>query len=217
MQEFFVFVSRLMDGSLYLAFSGAILWGIMSVILSPCHIASIPLIVAYITGQKNKTRKKAFLVSTVFSLGIMLIIAIIGFITASAGKIMGDIGSIGNYIVAVVLLATGTYMLDLYSINFGGLNLKGAKKNILGAFLLGLLFGFALGPCTFAYMAPVFAGVYKLAPTNPIGAHLLYLMFAIGHCGIIIIAGTFFEVIVEMTSMEKSVKIMNIIKKHVEC
>ena len=40
------------------------------------------------------------------------------------------------------------------------------RKGMLAAFILGLVFGMALGPCTFAYMAPMLAVTFKVAATN---------------------------------------------------
>ena len=37
------------------------------------------------------------------------------------------------------------------------------RKGLLAAFILGLVFGIALGPCTFAYMAPMLGVTFKLA------------------------------------------------------
>lgn len=40
-------------GGLAIASAGAFAWGVVSVLFSPCHLASIPLIVAYVGGQEN--------------------------------------------------------------------------------------------------------------------------------------------------------------------
>jgi cytochrome c biogenesis protein CcdA len=37
------------------------------------------------------------------------------------------------------------------------------RKGLLASFVLGLIFGVALGPCTFAYMAPMLAVTFKVA------------------------------------------------------
>jgi cytochrome c-type biogenesis protein len=57
------------------------------------------------------------------------------------------------------------------------------------AFVLGLIFGIALGPCTFAFMAPVLGVVFQLSDTAPALAALLLLAFGIGHCSVIVAAG----------------------------
>jgi cytochrome c-type biogenesis protein len=69
------------------------------------------------------------------------------------------------------------------------------RKGALAAFILGLVFGVALGPCTFAYMAPMLAVTFKTATTNLFYGILLLLAYGIGHCSVIIFAGTCTEII----------------------
>ena len=64
------------------------------------------------------------------------------------------------------------------------------RKGLMAAFLLGLVFGIALGPCTFAYMAPMLGVTFQLGSEQPIYAGSLLLMYGIGHCAVIVIAGT---------------------------
>ena len=58
-----------------------------------------------------------------------------------------------------------------------------------------LVFGIALGPCTFAYMAPMLAVTFKLASTNLSYGIILLLLYGVGHCSVIVLAGTFTEVV----------------------
>ena len=69
------------------------------------------------------------------------------------------------------------------------------RKGMLAALILGLIFGVALGPCTFAYMAPMLGVTFKLAGTQPAYAVLLLLVYGLGHCSVIVLAGTFTEVV----------------------
>jgi cytochrome c-type biogenesis protein len=87
-------------------------------------------------------------------------------------------------------------LVDVIPMPFTGPGQVGMKrKGLLAAFLLGLVFGVALGPCTFAYMAPMLAVTFKLADANlPYGITLL-LVYGVGHCSIIVLAGTFTEVV----------------------
>jgi cytochrome c-type biogenesis protein len=102
-----------------LAIIAAFIWGIFSIILSPCHLASIPLIIGFINEQGRISLWKAFKLSLVFALGILSTIATIGVITAAMGRIMGDIGNWGNYLVALIFFVIGLYLLDIIHISWG--------------------------------------------------------------------------------------------------
>ncbi len=181
-------------GSPAIALLAAFIWGILSILLSPCHLASIPLIVGFIDQQGRMTVKRAAMVSTLFAVGILITIAFIGVLTGAAGYMMGDLGPYANYGVAIIFLLVALQLADVISLGWtapGTVAIK--KKGMLAAFLLGLIFGIALGPCTFAYMAPMLAISLKIASTRTAYAIFLLLAYGAGHCSVIILAGTFTE------------------------
>lgn len=102
---------------------------------------------------------------------------------------MVDLGKWGNYFVAAIFLIVGLHLLDVIPIPWSGPGRVGMKrKGLLAALTLGLAFGIALGPCTFAYMAPMLGVVFHTGGTKPVfGALLLY---GVGHCSVIVAAGT---------------------------
>ena len=197
MNSVFVWLSEAMQGGSGISLIASLLWGILSIILSPCHLASIPLIVGFIDGQGKISYKRAFLISTLFSTGILITIGIVGVVTASMGRMLGDVGNYGNYFVAFIFFLVGLHMLDIIPLPFLGKSGQPSikKKGLLAAFILGLVFGIALGPCTFAFMAPVLTVSFSLASTNFLLASLLILLYGIGHCSVIILAGTFTELV----------------------
>ncbi|NLV43812.1 MAG: cytochrome C biogenesis protein [Candidatus Hydrogenedentes bacterium] len=196
MYQIFNTLGYAVEGSPAIAVSAAVVWGILSILLSPCHLASLPLIVGFIDNQGRMSTKRAFLISLVFALGILITIGIIGVLTAGAGRIMGDIGSYGNYIVAAIFFLVGLHLLDVIPMPFSGPGQVGMKrKGVLAALILGLVFGIALGPCTFAFMAPMLGVTFRLGATNPAYGALLLLAYGIGHCGVIVAAGTSTEIV----------------------
>jgi len=68
-------------------------------------------------------------------------------------------------------------------------------KGMPAAFLLGLVFGVALGPCTFAFMAPMLAVTFRVASTSLAYAAGLLLAYGLGHCCVIVLAGTCTEIV----------------------
>lgn len=198
LDSIFITLYEAMMGAAWIAVLASLGWGVLSIILSPCHLSSIPLIVGFISSQGKMTVGRTFNISLVFSLGILITIALIGVITASLGRLMGDLGVFGNYFVAVIFFIVGLYLLDIIKIDLSagqaGWNNSAMKhtktKGLLAALTLGLLFGLALGPCTFAYMAPVLGVVFQTAQTDYIFSIILLAAFGIGHCGVIVGAGT---------------------------
>jgi len=179
----------MMEQSTAATMVAALAWGVLSIVLSPCHLASIPLVVAYVNRGQILEAKKAFVLSSLFSLGIFLSILMIGLVTALFGRMLGDIGPWGKWGVAAVFIVFGLVLLDVITLPWSGPNVDSAKSGMWGAFLLGLIFGAAVGPCTFAYMAPVLAVVFKTAGTQFVFAAALVLLYSIGHCSIIVLAG----------------------------
>ena len=90
---------------------------------------------------------------------------------------------------------------------------KMKKKGILAAFIIGLLFGLALGPCTFAYMAPILGITFNIASHKPLLAVSLILFYAIGHCSVIVLAGTFTSVVQKILNWNEKSKGAGILKK----
>jgi cytochrome c-type biogenesis protein len=195
-EQIFILLSSAVQGSPLIAITGSLLWGIMSIILSPCHLSSIPLIVGFIDQQGRISTKRAFVVSTLFAVGILVSIALVGAVTAAAGRMMGDVGRYGNYLVAVVFFLVGLHLIGIIPVPWSGpSNIKMKRKGLLPAFILGLVFGIALGPCTFAYMAPILSITFSLAGVSILYGFLLLLMYGVGHCSVIVLAGTFTEVV----------------------
>ena len=190
-ENIFTTLYEAMTGSVWLAIIASFGWGVLSILLSPCHLSSIPLVVGFISSQGKISIGRTFNISLIFAVGILLTIAAIGVITASLGRLMGDVGSVGNYLVAGIFFIVGFYLLDIIKLDWNSAGLRRTKsKGLLAALILGLLFGIALGPCTFAYMAPVLGVVFQTAQTNYFLALIFLLAFGIGHCSVIVGAGT---------------------------
>jgi cytochrome c-type biogenesis protein len=173
-----------------IALAAAFAWGILSILLSPCHLASIPLIVGFIQGQDSPTQRRTFALSSLFALGILATIALIGVITAAAGRLMGDVGTTGNILVAIIFFVVGLSFLDVIPLKLPEpRSVNPRRRGAWAALLLGLVFGIALGPCTFAYMAPMLAVTFKVAATSAVFGASLLVAYGLGHCLIIALAG----------------------------
>jgi len=213
--EIFIKLTQAVEGSPPIALTASFVWGVLSILLSPCHLASIPLIIGFMSGQSKITFRKAFTMSTLFSAGILITIGLVGVVTGLLGRMMGDIGICGNFFVAAIFILVGLYLLGIIQLPF--LNRisqpKFQKQGYLAAFILGLIFGIAIGPCTFAYMAPMLGIVFKVSATHFLYAVSLVAVYAAGHCLVIIIAGSSFELIEKYLKWNEESKMIMVIKK----
>jgi cytochrome c-type biogenesis protein len=184
-------LSRAVAGTPLIALSAALVWGVLSVLLSPCHLSSIPLIVGFIDKQGRATPRRACAIASLFAVGILITIAAVGAATAAAGRMAGDLGPWASYAVAALFLVVGLHLLGVVPLPWSGPGQVGTRRRgLLAAFLLGLAFGVAIGPCTFAYMAPLLGVVFRLGAARAAYGALLLLVYGVGHCAVIVVAGT---------------------------
>jgi len=214
MEQLFTWLTHAVEGTPAIALGAAFAWGILSILLSPCHLASIPLIVGFIDEQGRISTRRAFLISTLFAVGILITIGAIGAITAAAGRMMGDVGRWGNYFVAAIFFIVGLHLVGVIPMPWSGPGQVGMKrKGMLAAFILGLVFGIAIGPCTFAYMAPMLGVTFKLAATNIGYGVLLLAVYGVGHCSVIVVAGTSTELVQRYLNWNEASKGAVIVKR----
>ena len=179
-----------LTGSLLLAMLAAFVWGVLSIVLSPCHLASIGLAAGFLGIYEDARRARAATFAAVFAAGILLTIAVAGALTVAAGRIAGDLGPWPSYVVAVVFAAIGLYLLGVIELPDMGRRLGGLERHgLLSALVLGVVYGAALGPCAFAFMAPMLGIVFTWAPTDPGRAIATVATFGLGH-GAAIVVGT---------------------------
>jgi cytochrome c-type biogenesis protein len=214
LEALFTWLTNLLAGNPLPGLLGAFLWGILSILLSPCHLASIPLIIGFISQQERLTTRKAFRISLAFALGILVTIGVIGVVTSLLGRMLGDIGRWSNYLVAGIFVLVGLYLLGIIKLELpGAANAKSRGKGVWAGFLLGLIFGLALGPCTFAYMAPILAIALAKSSGSLIYGVPLLLAYGLGHCAVIVFAGTFTHAIENYLRWNENSQALGLVKK----
>lgn len=186
----FITVNQWMAQGAVVAMTGAFLWGMVSVLFSPCHLASIPLIVAYVGGQQNAVNpRKAGWYAGAFTLGLFITIATVGIVCALLGRMLGDVGTWWQILVGAVLIWVALGMLGVQSCSMSGSLLYRLKLHgIHGAFGLGLAYGILSGSCTFGFIAPILAIV--TVQQKIVAGSIMMIFFALGHCLPIVLAGS---------------------------
>lgn len=188
--QFLLLVNQWMTGGLVIAATGAFVWGMISVLFSPCHLASIPLIVAYVGGQENAVNpRRAGWYAGAFTLGLFITIATVGIVCALLGRMFGDVGIWWQVLVGAVLIWVALGMLGVQACSMSGSLLYRLKlRGIHGAFGLGLAYGVLSGSCTFGFIAPILAIV--TVQQKIIAGSVMMILFALGHCLPIVVAGS---------------------------
>ena len=173
----------------WLAFVAVFVGGLLTA-SNPCVLAMIPLTIGFIGGTKEIIGfRKAFSFSFVFVLGLAVTFTVLGIIAALAGRLFGDVGGYWKYIVAGICFLMGIHLMEVFHVTIPGVGAVRPKRGgIFGAFLLGLLFGVVSTPCAAPILVVLLA--FIAAKGNIVYGALLLLVYALGHCVLILIAGT---------------------------
>jgi cytochrome c-type biogenesis protein len=190
MSDLFRALTSAVEGAAILAVPAAFIWGILSIVLSPCHLTTVPLVIGYVNRGGTISTRRALWTSTCFAGGVLVTLGIAGAVALAAGRLMGQTGTWGNLVVAAVLLVFGLYLLGLLRLPAGiaAPNIQ-PRRDALGALILGLVMGLALGPCTFAYLAPVLAVTLDMSGSRLGLGIALLVAFAVGHSIVILLFG----------------------------
>lgn len=190
MDQFFLMINTWMNQGLLLGGLGCFLWGTVSVLFSPCHLASIPLIVSYVAGQNQIVEgRKAAGYAIFFTFGLFITIAVIGVICSLLGRMFGDVGPYMSIFVGALLVWVALDILGVASCSMSnGLLARIKIKGFSGAFVLGLAYGILSGSCTFGFIAPILA-IITVQQEVAIGL-IFIVLFGLGHCLPIVIAGS---------------------------
>ncbi|WP_027722972.1 cytochrome c biogenesis CcdA family protein [Maridesulfovibrio zosterae] len=189
MDQVFIIINQWMTGGVLVGALGCFLWGMVSVLFSPCHLASIPLIVGYVAGQEKVIEGRlATMYAVLFTTGLFITIAVIGLICSLLGRMLGDVGPYWTIVVGLILIWVALDMLGIARCSMsGGLMGKLKVKGKSGAFILGLAYGVLSGSCTFGFIAPILAII--TIQKNIITGVIFIVLFGIGHCIPIVVAG----------------------------
>jgi len=177
-----------------LAYGASYLGGVVAT-ASPCILASIPLVIGFVGGYAGGNKKQAFFYSLTFVLGLAVVMSILGAMAALMGTMFGQVGTYWYFVVAVILMVMGLQLSGLINLKLGGNSQRflPQRTGLIGALILGALFGLVLSPCA----SPVLAVILTVAAVKgevAYGSSLLFA-YALGQGTLVILAGTFTGVI----------------------
>ena len=183
------FVNQLFDGLLLTAFPLAVLAGLISFV-SPCVLLLVPGYLAFAAGFSN-SRGKVLLGSTLFVLGFSALFI-------SYGALFGELGSRVSTNEEVITRVLGGFTILMGVIFLGAFPMMPTLKpristsgGLIGAPILGFLFGVGWTPC----IGPALASVQALAfqESSALRGALLSFGYCIGLGLPFIATGLYFD------------------------
>jgi cytochrome c-type biogenesis protein len=190
MDRVFLAVNEWLTAGSLLAILGSFLWGMISVLFSPCHLAAIPLMVGYVAGQeKAASARHATRYAVAFTGGLFLTIAAVGLLCSLMGWMLGDVGPYWTIAVGAVLVWVALDMFGVGACSLSGTAVSRLKvRGLSGAFVLGLAYGTLSGTCTFGFLAPILAII--TVQQQVLTGMVLIIVFGVGHALPIAVAGS---------------------------
>ena len=196
-------------GAIFVVFAAGLLTS-----FTPCVYPMIPVTVTFIGTASSGSRRRATTLSATYALGLAVVYAILGVVTALLGQTFGDFTR-NPWIYGGVGLLLGVFaaaMLGWITIpvpGFAGkMQSSGAQKGgHFGAFVIGMAAGFVAAPCT----APVlgFLLLYVAQTRDVLWGGTLMFVFALGLSFLLMLLGIFSGL---LANMPKAGRWMNTIK-----
>jgi cytochrome c biogenesis protein CcdA len=171
------------------AFGAAFLAGVLSS-ASPCVLATIPLVVGFVGGYADGDRRKAFRYSLAFVLGLAITFTVFGAAAGLLGTMFGVLGGWWYVAAGAIAIVMGLQMMGLYEIRLPlRRDYRPTQGGVIGSFLLGLFFGVVSSPCA----TPALVVILTFVATKGEVLYGIALLFtyAVGHCLLMLLAGTF--------------------------
>ncbi len=203
------------SGTPAIALGASLVWGVISVLLSPCHLGTIPLVIGFVGSGTATTRGRGTALAFSFAGGMLAAILLVGLVVFWLGHALTAFGAASNYVIAAIFLLAGLNLIGILPMPEKGLSLGGAKgKGLLAAAGIGLVLGIGLSPCTFAFIAPILGATAGSAARHPALSVGMLVAFGIGHCGVIGGAGSSTEFVqryLDWNEASRTVKVAKIV------
>jgi cytochrome c biogenesis protein CcdA len=215
LESFVANTNQYIHSNPWLALVAVFVGGILTA-SNPCVLVMIPLMMSFVAGRKEEKAGvlRAFAFSFVFVAGLAVTFTVLGMIAALAGKMYGDVSGVWNWVVAAVCVVMGLHLMGVVTIpipSLGG-RVQPKTRGLLGAFVLGLLFGVVSAPCAAPILIVLLTYLAGSGASVAWGGTLL-LVYALGHSVLILIAGTSMGAARKLIENKRATKAMEVLRK----
>jgi cytochrome c-type biogenesis protein len=195
-ESFIEGLSVYLQESFILAYLAVYLGGVL-VSFTPCVYPVVPVTIAFIGARASGSKRRGFLLSVIYVLGMAVTYTVLGGIAALSGKLFGQLQTNPwtYFLMANICILMGLSMLEVYLLPIripqfiARIQPRSQSQGLVSSFLVGSASGLIMGPCT----APVLAVLlgYVATRQNLFYAMSLLFVFAFGMGTLLMILGTF--------------------------
>lgn len=199
-----------------ISFAGAALAGILS-FFTPCILPMVPFYLCYMAGISMNELKgeedvprgvqwSLVLSAGLFALGVTTIFVLLGMGATAVGQAFADYREPLRYVAAAVLAAFGLHFLGVVRIPIlyreARVEAKTEPTTLVGAYVMGLAFGFGWTPC----VGPALASILMIAGGmgDVVQGGLLLFVYGFGMTAPFVIAALFSGPFLRWTARNRS-------------
>lgn len=182
--------------------------------LAPCSIITLPLLAGSafgLSGDMDEKEKQRFIFrySLLFVLGLVMSFSLLMLLVSKMGMLLAFAPSWAYFLAALAILLIVAYALGWVSgFNKEIVTRRFLKLKLLGALVIGLIFGLVSTPCA---SAPLVAIITIATQSGWLYAYGLVLSFSIGHGTLLLVAGTSLSFTQRLVSSSKVQKVSRFI------
>ncbi|QBF32601.1 cytochrome c biogenesis CcdA family protein [Thalassococcus sp. S3] len=156
-----------------ITFAGAALAGLLS-FFTPCVLPMVPFYLSYMGGLSMAelrgdgaiavgAQRRLLVSATCFALGVTTVFVLLGMGATALGQLLGQYLEPLSYVAAAILVVFGLHFLGVIQVPLlyreARMESNAEASTLLGAYLMGLAFGFGWTPC----VGPALASILMIA------------------------------------------------------
>ena len=158
---------------LEISLAGALAAGLLS-FFTPCVLPMVPFYLSYMGGMSMAelrgdgeiapgAQRRLLMSSVFFALGVTSVFMLLGMGATALGQVFGQYLDSLSYVAAAILVVFGLHFLGVIRVPFlyreARMESSAEPSTIIGAYLMGLAFGFGWTPC----VGPALASILMIA------------------------------------------------------